>query len=378
MDDSLVTVYIIASLGVWIDLRIQLLSTLVTLAIGVYASQSSNLSPELSSTIGLALIYSTSLSGLIFNALWSSGELEQQMNAVERLDHYSCGIPQEAARFLPSDPPADEWPTKGRLEIQNLEIRYPSRPDFAVIQGLSVSIPAGTKVGVVGRTGSGKSTLASALFRLMEASKGCIKIDGQGKDNAYQDISQIGLDTLRKQVQMIPQEPVLFDGTFRSNLDFQSQFSDDEIWDALQQSGLHEYVTNQSEKLNARITASGDNLSVGQRQLVCLARAILQKPRVIVLDEATANIDSTSDHLIQRAIKETFSQATVVSIAHRLNTVADFDKILVLDGGKLVEFDTPTALLRDTTSLFAQMANASGPGNFEHILKLATEKSKSK
>lgn len=145
----------------------------------------------------------------------------------------------------------------------------------------------------------------------------------------------------------------------------------EELWDALQQSGLKDYVITQSDKLDARITANGDNLSVGQRQLVCLARAILQKPRIIVLDEATANIDSISDQLIQSAIKENFGHATVVSIAHRLNTVADFDMILVLDGGKLAEFDTPIALLSDETSVFAQMAKASGPGNFNQILKLA-------
>ncbi|KAL2912276.1 hypothetical protein HK105_208267 [Polyrhizophydium stewartii] len=219
-------------------------------------------------------------------------------------------------------------------------------------------IPAtpGEKVGVVGRTGSGKSTLMTALFRIMEASKGSIAIDGI-------DIASLGLKTLRSRLQIIPQEPVLFRGTVRSNLDFATKYSDDDLWAALDLVGLKDFVGSLDGKLDAAIEENGANLSMGQRQLMCLCKAILAKPKVLIMDEATASVDAEADKRIQESIETQFAATTVLSIAHRLNTIAAFDRVLVLDGGRIAEFDAPHVLLGRAGSVFGDMVDATGAAN---------------
>ncbi|KAL2920234.1 hypothetical protein HK105_200302 [Polyrhizophydium stewartii] len=256
--------------------------------------------------------------------------------------------------------------TCGAVTIRDLEIRYPSRPDHAVIQDLSLDIQPGEKVGVVGRTGSGKLTLMTALFRIMEASKGSIAIDGI-------DIASLGLKTLRSRLQIIPQEPVLFKGTVRSNLDFATKYTDDELWAALGLVGLKDFVGTLDGKLDAAIEENGANLSMGQRQLMCLCKAILAKPKVLIMDEATASVDAEADRRIQESIETQFAATTVLSIAHRLNTIAAFDRVLVLDGGRIAEFDAPHVRLGRSGSVFGDMVDATGAANAAVIRQIAAD-----
>ncbi|ORY36648.1 P-loop containing nucleoside triphosphate hydrolase protein [Rhizoclosmatium globosum] len=225
-----------------------------------------------------------------------------------------------------------------------------------VINDISVSIRSGEKIGVVGRTGSGKSTLMDAFFRLMEANKGTIVIDGE-------DIATLGLKKLRSGIQMIPQNPILFDGTVRSNLDPVGRYSDENIWYALECCGMKDYISTMSEKLESVVTEGGSNLSAGQRQLLCLAKVLLQKSKILIMDEATSIQDSMKTH---------FKDATVISIAHRLNTVAAFDRILVLNHGKVAEFEAPHLLL-SRNSLFADMVDATGVSNASVIRDIAQD-----
>merc|ERR1719411_2570083 len=197
------------------------------------------------------------------------------------------------------------------------------------------------------------STLTVALFRLVEAAQGNIKIDGK-------NISELGLHDLRSKLTIIPQDPVLFSGSLRMNLDPFNSHSDQQVWAALEQAHLKSYVTELEKGLDHEVQEGGENLSVGQRQLVCLARALLRKTKVLILDEATAVVDLETDDLIQATIREEFSDCTVLTIAHRLNTIMDSSRVMVLDAGKIKEFDTPNILLNNKKSVFYGMAKDAG------------------
>ncbi|KAJ3357480.1 hypothetical protein HDU91_005395, partial [Kappamyces sp. JEL0680] len=225
-----------SSLTNWIQLRLSLVTSLVTFGIIVFGSIFSTFA----SAIGLSLTVSIGLSNSIMGLFISIANVEAEMNSVERLSYYGSQLPREAPRTRDSDPL--EWPSTGSIEMQNVEIRYPSRPDHVVINSVSLSIAAGEKIGVCGRTGSGKSTLATALFRILELSAGTITIDHVGKPaHVTVDIATIGLKTLRSKIQMIPQDPTLFDGTVRSNLDPDAVFTDEELWNAIDLVGLKPY-----------------------------------------------------------------------------------------------------------------------------------------
>lgn len=222
-----------------------------------------------------------------------------------------------------------------------------------MLKQISFEIKAGHRVGVVGRTGAGKSSLTLALFRLIEPIDGTIIIDGV-------DTSQIGLYDLRSRLTIIPQDPVLFTGNLRLNLDPFGRHSDPELWTALELSHLKPFVASLEAGLNHPVSEGGDNLSVGQKQLICLARALLRKSKIIVLDEATAAVDIETDELIQTTIRNEFNDCTIVTIAHRLNTILDYDMILVMSRGQVAEYDSPKALLNDKNSIFFSMAKDSG------------------
>lgn len=210
----------------------------------------------------------------------------------------------------------------------------------------------GEKVGIVGRTGAGKSSLISTLLRLTELDGGNLLIDGI-------DVSDIGLKDLRSSIAVIPQDPVLFQGTVRYNIDPFRQSSDSQVWLALEESNLKEKVSRDPQGLNMSVEADGDNFSVGEKQLICLARALLRKNKILLLDEATANVDVKTDHLIQKTIQSQFQGCTVLTIAHRLNTIMNYDKVLVLDHGSLVQADSPAKLL-ELPGHFREMAEAAG------------------
>lgn len=220
------------------------------------------------------------------------------------------------------------------------------------MKDITVRIKGGEKIGVVGRTGSGKSSLVNMLFRIHEidGDGGAIIIDGI-------DVSNLGTEVLRQNMCIIPQDPIMFSNTIRYNIDPFHRASDDELWDSLEMVQLAETVRNLSDGLDEQVTEGGDNFSQGQRQLLCIARALLRKPRILVMDEATASIDNKTDAHIQQMIRENFSEATILTIAHRINTIMDNDRILVLDQGHVTEFNTPEELLKKEDGIFRSMVD---------------------
>nr|XP_006125161.1 canalicular multispecific organic anion transporter 2 isoform X3 [Pelodiscus sinensis] len=279
-----------------------------------------------------------------------TSDLETNIVAVERVKEYS-ETETEAPWTIEDKKPPEDWPTQGEVEFADYSVRYRKGLDL-VLKDLSLRVEGGEKIGIVGRTGAGKSSMTLCLFRILEAAKGEIKIDGVR-------ISEIGLHDLRSKITIIPQDPVLFSGTLRMNLDPFNKYSEDDIWRALELSHLKKFVSSQSATLNYECSEGGENLSVGQRQLVCLARALLRKTRILVLDEATAAIDLETDDLIQMTIKTQFEDCTVLTIAHRLNTIMDYTRILVLDKGTIAEFDTPSNLIA-SRGIFYGMAKDAG------------------
>ena len=328
------------------------------------------------SLAGFALSFALQYSSAVTWTARNYANVELSMNAVERVDEYS-NIPIEDQNSSVKTPAA--WPAEGRLEVSNLVAGYaPELPP--VLKGLSFVVEKNQRIGVVGRTGAGKSSLTLALFRFLEAREGSIHIDGI-------DISMVSLYELRSRLAIIPQDPVLFSGTVRSNLDPFDNHSNSELYDALSRVHLINStgVTSHDEpnpteptsttptpptppdsnanifqSLTSRISEGGLNLSQGQRQLLCLARAIVSRPKIMVLDEATSAVDMTTDVLIQRSIREEFHSSTLIVIAHRLSTIADFDKILVMSDGRQVEFDSPESLLEREEGVFRGMVEQSG------------------
>ncbi|KAJ3269176.1 hypothetical protein HDV01_001722 [Terramyces sp. JEL0728] len=363
MNISNIPTYLRLFASTWVGLRLESLTCTITLVLCLLGSSSS----IDASLIGLALTYAIGYTSLLSLLLMSSSQLENEFNSVERLSYYCDKLPMEAAFKSNDDPDRSKWPSFGEISVKNITMAYPSRPDLPVLKDISFDVKAGEKIGIIGRTGSGKSSLMTALFRIVELSEGSISIDGV-------DISKIGLEALRKSIQIIPQEPVLFTGTIRDNLDVESLYQDDDIWRVLEMIGLKGYVSSLTDKLESAVAENGENLSVGQRQLICLGRAILLKPRILIMDEATASVDAEADKLIQVSIKTHFKDTTVLSIAHRLNTIADFDRVLVLENGVKKEYEAPHTLLSDPTSLFSQLADATGPTNAATLRQVAKSK----
>ncbi|XP_065414945.1 multidrug resistance-associated protein 1 isoform X9 [Chrysemys picta bellii] len=279
-----------------------------------------------------------------------SSEMETNIVAVERVKEYS-ETEKEAPWCIEQTAPPDNWPHEGKVEFRGYGLRYREDLDL-VLKNINVTINGGEKVGIVGRTGAGKSSLTLGLFRINESAEGEIIIDGV-------NVAKIGLHDLRFKITIIPQDPVLFSGSLRMNLDPFDKYSDEEIWTSLELAHLKNFVSSLPDKLNHECSEGGENLSVGQRQLVCLARALLRKSKILVLDEATAAVDLETDDLIQSTIRTQFEDCTVLTIAHRLNTIMDYERVLVLDKGEIVECDSPTNLLQKK-GIFYSMAKDSG------------------
>ncbi|XP_046664340.1 multidrug resistance-associated protein 1-like isoform X2 [Homalodisca vitripennis] len=300
--------------------------------------------------VGLSISYALQITSMLNYAVRMSSEIETNIVSVERIQEYA-DVPQEAAwRVEPR--PQPQWPDKGMVQFEDYRVRYREGLDL-VLRGIDFTVNGGEKIGIVGRTGAGKSSLTLCLFRILEAAGGHIYIDGL-------DISKIGLGDLRSKLTIIPQDPVLFSGTLRMNLDPFEVYSDTEVWGALQLAHLKDFAKSLPAGLSHTISEGGDNLSVGQRQLVCLARALLRKTQVLILDEATAAIDLETDDLIQQTIRKEFQNCTVLTIAHRLNTILDSDRVVVLDKGMIKEFDSPAKLLKSDSSTFYSMAKDAG------------------
>ncbi|KAK7380437.1 hypothetical protein VNO78_32948 [Psophocarpus tetragonolobus] len=296
--------------------------------------------------IGMALSYGLSLNAQLVFSIQSQCNLANYIISVERLNQY-MHIPSEAQEIIKGNRPPSNWPVDGKVELLNLQVRY--RPEGPLIlHGITCTFKAGHKIGIVGRTGSGKSTLISTIFRLVEPANGKIVVDGI-------DICSIGLHDLRSRFGVIPQDPTLFNGTVRYNLDPLSQYSDHDIWEVLGKCQLREAVQEKEEGLNSSVVEDGSNWSMGQRQLFCLGRALLRRSKILVLDEATASIDNATDLILQKTIRTEFANCTVITVAHRIPTVMDCTMVLSISDGKLVEYDEPMSLMQKEGSLFNQL-----------------------
>ncbi|NXJ08863.1 MRP3 protein, partial [Odontophorus gujanensis] len=332
----------------WLGIRVEFVGNCIVLFAALFAVIGKNsLNAGL---VGLSVSYALQVTMALNWMVRTTSDLETNIVAVERIKEYSETETEAPWVIEDKRPPAD-WPSRGELEFVNYSVRYRKGLDL-VLKDLNLRVHGGEKIGIVGRTGAGKSSMTLCLFRILEAVKGEIRIDGVR-------ISEIGLHDLRSRLTIIPQDPVLFSGTLRMNLDPFNKYSDEEIWKALELSHLKRFVSSQPSRLEFECSEGGENLSVGQRQLVCLARALLRKTRILILDEATAAIDLETDDLIQMTIRTQFEDCTVLTIAHRLNTIMDYTRILVLDNGTIAEFDTPTNLIA-SKGIFYSMAKDAG------------------
>uniref|UniRef100_A0A8C8I6P8 Cystic fibrosis transmembrane conductance regulator n=1 Tax=Oncorhynchus tshawytscha TaxID=74940 RepID=A0A8C8I6P8_ONCTS len=313
-------------------------------------------------SVGLALSYAVTLMGMFQWGVRQSAEVENMMTSVERVVEYT-ELESEAPWETQKRPPP-EWPSQGLITFDRVSFSY-SSDGPVVLKDMKAMFRPKEKVGIVGRTGAGKSSLVSALFRLAEP-EGRIYIDGVLT-------SEIGLHDLRQKMSIIPQDPVLFTGTMRKNLDPFSQHTDEDLWNALQEVQLKSVVEELPNKMETVLAESGSNFSVGQRQLVCLARAVLRKNRILIIDEATANVDPRTDELIQKTIREKFRECTVLTIAHRLNTIIDSDRILVLDAGQIHAYDEPHTLLQNHDGIFFKMVQQAGRQEAVALLQSAKQ-----
>ena len=345
----------------WLSLRLEVIGAILTFFVallGIIAKDS--IAPGV---FALSLTYALSTTSSLNWCVRQAAELEVYMNSVERINFYAEELPTEKPKKFDADP--KNWPIKGSIVFHDAVLSYrPGLPQ--VLKGINLVIPGGSKIGVVGRTGSGKSSLTVALLRLVELTSGDIIIDDV-------NIGAIGLHSLRRQIAMVPQDPVLFSGTIRSNLDRYAQFDEAKLWLVLERVGLKATIEGMDKKLDSDVTENGENYSVGQRQLFCLARAMLLDVSIIIMDEASASVDIHTDRFIQLAIRRDFKNKTIITVAHRLNTIIDFDKILVMEDGKVGEYDTPKVLVNNKNSLFSQLIDQTGPSNAALLRKLANE-----
>ncbi|KAG0088379.1 hypothetical protein BGZ92_006256 [Podila epicladia] len=359
----------------WLATRIEFLGNVTVLLASVLAVlNAASLDPTLSA---LALTYAINIVGHLTYLVRTVNEVQNLLVSVERVEEYASK-PIEAPRVTGVSLP-ERWPQHGRVIFRNYSARYRQGLDL-VVQNVSFAVQPAEKVGIVGRTGAGKSSLTLALFRIIEAADsywalasdpamegkkidfdvlqlgnagGSIEIDGV-------DISTLGLRDLRQHLAIIPQDPTLFAGTVRENLDPFSEVSDADLWEALERAHLKRFISSLPGGLSYEVAQNGENFSVGQRSLICLARALLRKTKVLILDEATAAVDVETDDLIQKTIRKEFKDRTILTIAHRIKTVMDSDKILVLEKGRVQEYDSPQELLKTKTSLFYRLAQKAG------------------
>eukprot|EP01028_Stygiella_incarcerata_P007998 TRINITY_DN335_c0_g4_i1.p1 TRINITY_DN335_c0_g4~~TRINITY_DN335_c0_g4_i1.p1 ORF type:complete len:1380 (-),score=414.43 TRINITY_DN335_c0_g4_i1:928-5067(-) len=346
----------------WLGVRLEVLAAFIvgfTAFFLVFQADSVN-----DGMAGLALIYATTLTGMLNWVVRQAAEAEAQFNAVERILFYKDELEEEFPEEVEDARPPIDWPSKGEMEFESLSMKYRTGADI-VLRNINLHVQPHEKIGVVGRTGSGKSSLMNALFRIVEPMENTkIRIDGV-------DILKMGLKDLRSNLSIIPQDPWLFSGTVRQNLDpFEAQ-SDESIWSALEKVHMKHVVADLKEGLNAKVSENADNFSVGQRQLLCLCRAILKRSRILVMDEATANVDMATDRLIQKTVREEFENCTVLTIAHRLNTIIDMDRVIVLDQGNIVEFDTPATLVDMENGVFRSMVDETGPASSKRLIQVA-------
>ena len=325
-------------------------------------SVNGNINPGLA---GLVLLYALQVTTYLKHGTNMASKSESDFNSVERVVQYlrpeteaaPDTDPAVAARMPP------KWPSEGAISVERVDMRYRDNTPL-VLKGVTFEVKGGEKVGICGRTGSGKSSMFLVFFRMVEPSAGRIVIDGM-------DISQLGLHHLRSSLSMIPQDPFMFSGTVRRNLDPFGEHTDLRLWEAIGSVGLRPAIEALPEKLEAPVVDGGSNFSQGQRQLICLARALLRNSRILMMDEATASVDMETDQLIQKTVREQFRDCTVLTIAHRLNTIMDVDRALVMEAGSVAEYDAPATLLEDGSSFFSRLVDQTGRNNSAHLRTIA-------
>ena len=323
--------------GQWLAIRLDVLGAFISFFVALIAVVTKKQGFIPAGYMALGLTYSFQLTQFLKFCVRMLATMESLFSSVERIKYYIDNVPQEKSVLCESSIPVpDTWPSAGCIKAGNIKMAYRDGP--LVLKGISFDITSKQKVGIAGRTGSGKSTLMIALFRIEELTSGSICIDGI-------DCASIPLPLLRSKIGIIPQDSVMFSATIRFNLDPFNEHSDAEIWDILQKVNLKDHISNMGKKLDEDVAEGGENFSVGQRQLICIGRALLRKPKILVMDEATASIDNTTDSMIQTMVKDTFNDSTILTIAHRLHTIIDSDKIILLKDGLIEEDDTPTNLL---------------------------------
>ena len=347
----------------WMMMRANALSSFIVAAILALVLWVPDLLPP--GNVALAVTFGLSCTEMMMHIVQVSVQAEIQMNAVERIKHFSENLPEEKPYVLEDSAPPKEWPSKGEIVFKSIVAGYRDGPD--IIKGMSFEIKPREKIGIVGRTGSGKSSMLVLLFRIIEARSGSVVIDGI-------DVSTIGLNHLRRNLGIIPQTPTMFSGSLRHNIDPFEEHTDEEIWEVLEKVNLKSVASALPEKLEHMVSEGGTNFSVGQRQLLCMARALLLDPKILLLDEATAQVDQMNDSMLQRMIRTCFAEKTVLTIAHRLETIMDSDRVMVLDDGHLKEFDSPANLLQKEgeEALFRALVYAEGEENGRRLEGLVT------
>lgn len=353
--------YLIAAANSWLELRLEMIGTFIVFSacLSVVLKHRSEAGNEtFAGLAGLSISFALSVTQSLNFSVRMGSDLEADMVSVERISQYTK-LPSEAAEYRSIDDSLNGWPKHGEIIFKECLLRY--RPNLPLaLKGLNIKIPPGSKLGVVGRTGAGKSTIMVALLRLVELSGGSIIIDGV-------DISQIGLRLLRSRVAVIPQDPILFSGTVRSNLDPFEDYHDEKLLEVLHRVGLmhvldsdstNEMICNSTKSLDYPVCEGGSNFSVGQRQLLVLARALLKGAKILIMDEATASVDTETDTKIQKVIRDEFKNSTCIIVAHRINSILDSDYILVMDDGVASEFDKPDILLRRENGAFRNLVTA--------------------
>lgn len=362
--DTMNASYILVQLAsYWLALRLDVMGGFIGMFVGAVAVGTLESEFIPAGWLGIALSYAIEVTTYLKFGVQMIARLEADMSSVERILYYTDNIEPEAPDVIPEkDPKEGTWPLKGVIELSNASLRYRDGP--LVLKNLSFDVKGGEKIGVCGRTGSGKSSLMIALFRISEIEdEGSITLDGV-------NIREIGTAALRMNVSIIPQDPVMFSNTIRYNLDPFRTKSDEDLWDVLKKVEMGTTIAQLHKGLDDMVAEGGENFSQGQRQLLCIARSLLRKPKILVMDEATASIDNETDAIIQRMIRENFKDATVLTIAHRLNTIMDSDRILVLDDGNIAELDTPENLLAKESGHFKSMVEKSRTAHTDVIEEL--------
>lgn len=349
----------------WLAVRLDALGTCLTIIVTILCV--THQFKINSSSVGLVISSLLQIASMMTLVVREMATVENNMNAVERLHHYAENLEQEAQFHIAETAPSPSWPEEGRIDFNNVFMSYlPTLPP--VLKDLNVSIKKSEKIGICGRTGAGKSSIMNALYRITELTSGSIDIDGV-------DIATLGLHELRSRLSIIPQDPVLFQGTVRSNVDPFGTATDLELWNALRRAWLvdsKEYdlvngsksatgnVSNIKFHLDETVDDDGTNFSLGERQLLALARALVRNTQILILDEATSSVDFRTDSKIQSTIATEFANCTILCIAHRLRTIINYDRIMVLEAGEVVEFDAPLTLFNKSDGVFKGMCESSG------------------